>query len=498
MENRMKFRLFTILSIVILCIGLTFKYFTNDTFYIIKLGNFIVHNGIDKIDHYSWVSQLPYTYPHWIYDIFIYYFYHYFGYFGIYVSTIISFIVLILVIYYVSLKMIKNELLSFFISIICVFRLSTFAVARAQIISLPMFILEVYFINELIKKGMNRYVIYLCLLSLLIANIHGTAWLMFFVLFLPFIGEYLVYIIIHNKKIRQLYKIDKYKDFRIVVKKIKNIDKIFISFILCFLMGLFTPSRICYTYVFRIMMGDSQTVLLEHFPIVIVEHPFFVISLLMLVITLIFTDVKVKLREVFMIGGITLLCIMSMRHLAFYYSICLIYIGLIIYRALVSIGDNTFNVLGDIIINNKLYLLLILVIIVMVSGSQFYRHSREDYILKKKYPVDAVKYIKDNLNYEDIRLYNGYNYGSYLLMNDIPVFIDSRCDLYLKEFNGMDYSIFDDMNKIEFKYEKKFKKYNVTHVILDKNDSFYMILLKDINYNTIYQDKYFILFERVG
>ena len=148
MNNKIKYRIFAIISIILLCIGLTFKYLQNDTFYIIKLGDYIVHHGIDNIDHYSWISNLSYTYPHWLYDVFIYYIYHYFGCFGIYVSTIIFFIILILVVYYVSLKMIRNELLSLLISIICIFRLSAFAVARAQIISLPMFVLEVYFINK--------------------------------------------------------------------------------------------------------------------------------------------------------------------------------------------------------------------------------------------------------------------------------------------------------------------------------------------------------------
>ena len=147
MNNTLKFRGFTILLIIILCVGLTFKYLQNDTFYIIKLGDYIVHHGIDKIDHYSWVANLSYTYPHWIYDIFMYFIYNNFGFFGVYVSVIVSFIALILVVYYVSLRMIKNEFLASLIAIICVFRLSAFAVARAQIISLPLFVLEVYFIS---------------------------------------------------------------------------------------------------------------------------------------------------------------------------------------------------------------------------------------------------------------------------------------------------------------------------------------------------------------
>ena len=498
MNHKFRFRVFSVFSIIFLCIGLTFKYFQNDTFYIIKLGDYIVHHGIDFIDHYSWVAELPYTYPHWLYDVFIYFIYHYFGYLGIYISVIVCFIFLILIIYYISLKILKNEFLSFVVSVISVFRLSMFAVARSQIISLSLFLLEVYFIHQLIKNGKNKYIVYLCVLSLLIANIHATTWLFYFILFLPFIGEYVVYLIGKNEMIRKIYKLDQIKKIRIVVKEVKNIKKVLLAFGLSFLMGVFSPSRICYTYVIRIMMGDSQDFLLEHFPLTVIEHPFFIVLILLLFIALIFTNVKMYLREVFMIFGLIFMSFMSTRHLSFFYSIGFIYIVIVLYRSLRSINDSTLNILNTIFLNSKYLLLVIFIFICFFSGIQFYKHSKENYVLKKEYPVNAVKYIKSNLDYKNIRLYNGYNYGSYLLFKDIPVYIDSRCDLYLKEFNGMKYSIFDEMDDMEFKYEKKFIKYNVTHVLLNKKMPFYMILLKDSNYSILYEDKNFILFERMG
>lgn len=35
-----------------------------------------------------------------------------------------------------------------------------------------------------------------------------------------------------------------------------------------------------------------------------------------------------------------------------------------------------------------------------------------------------------------MKIYNEYNYGSYLLFRGIPVFVDSRADLYTPQFNG--------------------------------------------------------------
>ena len=41
--------------------------------------------------------------------------------------------------------------------------------------------------------------------------------------------------------------------------------------------------------------------------------------------------------------------------------------------------------------------------------------------------------MSENINVDEMRIFNEYNFGSYLLLNDIPVFIDSRADLYTKE-----------------------------------------------------------------
>lgn len=498
MKKNKKIIIFSILCIISLCIGLTFKYFQNDTFYIIKLGELISKNGIDFKDHYSWVSNLPYTYPHWLYDLIIYFIYNYFEYIGVYISVIICFIFLILCIYFINIKLHKNYLAAFLVSIISIFRLSMFAVARSQIISLPLFILEVYFINKLIDTGKNKYIIYLCILSLLIANLHATTWLFYFILFLPFIGEQLIYKLSKNKKIRRLYKLDKYKNSKIIICNINYFRKIIICFILTFLMGILSPSRICYTYVFKVMKGNSQNVLLEHLPLKVIENPFFIFLILLLALLLSLPKTKIYLRELFMISGLILMSLISTRHLAFFYTIGLLYITIICIRYLDTIKDNTLNILEDILINNKIVLIILSIIILTFSSYNFYNHSKEDYTKQDEYPIKAVKYIKDNLDYKNIRLYNNYNYGSYLLFKDIPVFIDSRCDLYLKEFNNMDYSIFDELEDLPFNYKDRFKYHNVTHALIDKNSVLYIILENDINYNTIYEDKYFILFERIG
>ena len=71
----------------------------------------------------------------------------------------------------------------------------------------------------------------------------------------------------------------------------------------------------------------------------------------------------------------------------------------------------------------------------------FYNSSRE---IKDSFTDYILDIIKEKLDKKNIKLFNEYNYGSYLLYRGIPVFIDSRADLYTKQFSGFDYDIFDD------------------------------------------------------
>ena len=69
--NEKKRNYIFLLWISIFAIGIVKKTLQNDTFYTIKIGELIFKNGIDMLDHFSY-HILPYTYPQWLYDCFIY------------------------------------------------------------------------------------------------------------------------------------------------------------------------------------------------------------------------------------------------------------------------------------------------------------------------------------------------------------------------------------------------------------------------------------------
>ena len=126
------------------------------------------------------------------------------------------------------------------------------------------------------------------------------------------------------------------------------------------------------------------------------------------------------------------------------------------------------------------------------------------YIDKKSYPVEMSDFIlqyfeENNIDKNNIRLYNEYNYGSYLLYRGIPVFIDSRCDLYAPEYNG-GRDIFMDFMKssnLDVWFEEIFEKYKINYVILYKNSKMNMIIQNSNleGYELLKEDDNFVFYK---
>ena len=158
------------------------------------------------------------------------------------------------------------------------------------------------------------------------------------------------------------------------------------------------------------------------------------------------------------------------------------------------------------ILLRKLPIALISLFVVISSVYFIVEKDGDTFVSESTYPVEASEWILENLNLNEIRLFNEYNYGSYLLYRGIPVFIDSRADLYAPEFNtstgkiedGRDIFIdFIDASNLNIFYEDVFEKYEITHVILYRNSKMNLMICNtnDGKYNCIYEDEYFTIYE---
>lgn len=381
----------------------------------------------------------------------------------------------------------------------------------------------------------------------LIANLHAAVFYVFFVLMMPYFGEYIIMLLrdshfihkitvynlkkkidrtvkkekgqeklegLQTKLIEAEQKFEKFKEesrrreenpYRIKLVKRNAVKWLFIVAILCFAMGLLTPlGDEPYTHIFKLLSGNTTQSIAEHQPLVLSGHVGAIIVLTMLFIFIIFTDTKVTLKDGFLLAGLIILTFSARRQ----FSLLLI-IGVIPLTRIICDFINKYDKIGtdeftNLMVTWKGKILTLIVIVICAYG--LYRGTIDDkYIDDTQYPVSASDYIlseveNGSLNLENMRIYNDYNYGSYLLYRGIPVFIDSRADLYSPEFNEGTNIFSDYMNisSISSYYESKFKEYKITHVITYKNSKLNLLISRDENYKSLYNDKYFVFYERLS
>ena len=544
-SSNVKFIILAVILISLFCFAITPVSLQNDTFYSIKIGEHIQNVGIDMQDPFSWHEGLSYTYPHWLYDLLTYWIYAAFNMDGIYIVTCILSCILGISIYYVNYKINKNNLISFLLAVGVMYLIKSYVAARAQLVTFILFTWTVYFIERFLQTKKWRYGVFLILISLAIANLHVAVWPFFFVLFLPYIGEYIIaalgdtilykkislkilklrYSILKKKsaeekagkvleKINELEsRVAKIKNvreqnikepYKIKIERNKNIKFLILIMIICALMGLITPTGDTpYTYLYKTMIGNTTQNINEHLPMTLINEDNILCVLIIFLAVLIFTKAKIRLCDLFMLCGLTFLMLMTQRQASIFVIICSVILNRLIYSWITSqVKDFDDRVLNFAM--NGFGVFMLSSVIIMFCMYFIKPKLNQTYIDENTYPVKMSDWIleyfeREQIDLSEVRLFNEYNYGSYLLFRGIPVFIDSRCDLYAPEYNpGV--SIFDDFiasSNLNDWFEIRLAKYNITHMILYKDSKMNMIIERGNldGYKLLKQDENFVFYE---
>ena len=544
----LKFNILAIALIVIFCISITPITLQNDTYYTIAIGEHILKNGIDMQDPFSW-HNIPYTYPHWCYDVITYLIYSTFGMVGIYISTCVFSALLGVSIYLANCKLTKNHVISFLVTMVSMFLLKDYIAARAQLVTFILFILEIYFVEMFLETMKKRYVAGLIVIPIIIANIHVAVWPFYFILYLPYIGEYLIASItdaIMDRKITKKIlrrKIEKFsaktgneekvaklqikytklniqvesakgkrkeakKDpYKIIINKNKATKWLIVIMIVCSLTGLATPlGDTPYTYLIKTMQGNTTQNINEHLPMTLIDHEYLLCLIITYMAILTFTKTKIELKDLFMIAGLGYLMLNSRRQSTMFILMGTVIINKMIFELLetnIKKGAEK-KILKE--MTTKTFIFILSAFVLAVS-LHFINQKKNDKIIDEStYPVAACDYIIENIDLSEAKFYNEYNYGSYMLYRGIPVFIDSRADLYAPEFNtptgnpedGKDiFMDFMNISNIGTFYDTKFDEYEMTHVIAYKNSKLAMLINNrgDSKYTELYTDDHFIIYK---
>lgn len=417
----------------------------------------------------------------------MYLLYNSFGFTGIYIFTLlmsgaISFVL------FNNLLIQKNGLiLSFIITMIATYFSKGLFAARNQVFSFLIFELEIYSLNGLLERGKKKYFYILLILAFLLVNFHDTVYILFFVMIMPYLGEVIL------KKLFKLENSDKFE-----YSNLSNIKYLIILVLLAIGIGFLTPIfGTAYTNIVNCMSGVSTEFIGELQPVNLVQNlPLTFIAFLTIGI-ICFTKTKIKIKDLLFVFGFLIFSLIANRNIFFMYLIGIIYFTNII-KAFLNSYIKEENQIFIKLENSKIFLTILSCFTLIYSIYNISGEISKEYVHDLEYPKLVTDWILKNVDYKNMRIWNGFNFGSYLELNGIKVFLDSRSGMYTEEENPKCTVLKDWLSVIngEKNYQEIFDKYNITHVLVSNDELINKYIYKDENYNLIYDDDLFSLYEK--
>ena len=487
MKNKKLYIVFSMLLIVIILMTVT-KEMQNDTFFTIATGKHILQDGYDNVDHLTWHENLGFYKLRWAFDVTIAFIYNTFGFAGIYAFVVLITCLTAFSLFNILLKQKNNIVLSFIATAISMLLMtSNWAfTARGQIISYLLLLLEIYFIEKMISTKQKRYYIIFFIISVLIVNFHASVWYMTVILILPYLAEAIMYRLMKNKNLEKS---------KIILEPISI--KMLIIAILCFALGSFISpiGTYTYTYMFKVIGGISSTFISELQQTDIISSIGMILGLIVIDILMLATKSKMKLSDILLFFGLYFMAILARRNQAFLYLIGTIPVVRLITNFFETYDtENILEKVNNFFSKNWVLGCTTIVIVIGLSSSMVTR-IREKYVNEKKYPVGAVNFIKENLDYKNLRIYNSFNYGSYLELSGIPAFVDSRSEIFTEEFNNV--TILKDWletSRGNVNYNDTFEKYKIDYAIVEDKEIINTYISVDKNYEKVFDDETFSIY----
>ena len=487
MKNKKLYIVFSMLLIVIILMTVT-KEMQNDTFFTIATGEHILQEGYDNVDHLTWHENLGFYKLRWAFDVAIAFIYNTFGFAGIYAFVVIIASLTGLSLFNILLKQKNNIVLSFIATVISMLLMTSnwSFTARGQIISYLLLLLEIYFIEKLISTKQKRYYIIFLVISALIVNFHASVWYMTIILVLPYLAEAIMHKIMKNKNLEKS---------KIILESISI--KMLIIAILCLVLGSFISpiGTYTYTYMFKVIGGISSTFISELQQTDIISSIGMILGLIVIDILMLATKSKMKLSDILLFFGLYFMAILARRNQAFLYLIGTIPVVRLITNFFETYDtENILEKVNNFFSKNWVLGCTTIVIVIGLSSNMVTR-IREKYVNERKYPVEAVNFIKENLDYKNLRIYNSFNYGSYLELSGIPAFVDSRSEIFTEEFNNV--TILKDWletSRGNVNYNDTFAKYEIDYAIVEDKEIINTYISVDENYEKVFDDETFSIY----
>lgn len=463
-KRKKEIMILSFLSAISFLLLLTFRY-GNDFYWHLKAGEYMVdHHTILKTDPFSWYlkSFHPLWISHeWLFEVVLHGISVLFGKFGPLLLVFLSLISLLLILYFTNYKAFHKNIYYtlFWLCSSSVLTLNT--LPRPFLFSNLLLALTFYLLYDLKEHECSKKIYFLPFFACLWANVHGGASNLSYILIFAFYFCGLFH-----------FSFGKITSSSYTPLQKKKYLSVFFFTLVAICINPHGIKMLMYPY--QNMNDAFMLATISEWQSINFNDSSSLLYLFMLssfFLPLIISKKKIELVDFLIVLMFSFLGFKSIRFWPLSF-IALTYVG---FHYVSSYHRRL------VIFDRSLILLSFGIIIFSICCFQMPNYDLFDpmfiHILKEEKPK---------------RLYNYYNYGGYLISHDIPVFIDSRADLYSK-YNYQDSY---NLSVLRGPYEDLLKKYDFDYLILDKGSPLAYYLSKSLQYELVLDKKNTVLYRK--
>ncbi len=456
-----------------------------DHWWHLKTGQYILSHGIPQVDIFSFSMQgHPWTTHEWLSEVLMWLVYRSSGFLGL---TFMFSGVGVVTFTLVALRFPRQPYFSMMISLLtfsaCVFLWNT----RPQMFNVLMLAGLLWILEAVRDKRIPFKWLYgVPFFMLLWANLHSGVLLGFVILALYALGDFLE---------------GRWSGVKEGIFSEEELRHLVFVIFLSVLLALINPSGswlFLYPF-FTLSSKTMQTGILEWFSPNFHHYAYWPLLVLFNIsfLSFMFMKRRLHLSEILLFLGSFSCCLMARRHITFF---AVVAAPVICRNFFEGVGPMDFKqtFLGVLTRIKKPFrdLLYLILFAGVIGGAAYEVRSKTDIyptVLGMDYPVGAVDFLKKkNLTQE--RIYNFYDWGGFLIWNEIPVFIDGRADVYGDKLFG-DYQ---SVNLGITKWQSILDQYKISYVLFPSGQLLCKFLSLDSGWESIYDDGMATIFKRIA
>lgn len=455
-----------------------------DMWWHLRTGEFILLNGIPEYDLFSFtVPDHAWVTHEWLSQVVMWLAYQMGGFPGLIVGTAVL-VVLTFGLVYACCD--GRPYLAAFIVLLAAITSAIVWGARPQMFNLLLTAVFIYIVERVKDGRLPRWTFWLLPVAMLFwANFHSG-----YLLGVVLLGTYAV----GESAQRWLNKTDN----RTLPWSV--IGQLFIVTILCFLVAVINPSGTeLWIYPFLTLGSSAMQAYIQEWHSPDFHATFFWPFAAMLalgVLGFIGSNRRVTATDLLLFLGTGAAGLLSARHIPLFALVAAPILARHCLSALA--GSKLYPVLSGEMpdpppspIFSVLNWLVLVVAVLAVLGWTVTKISQNETAVAANFPVAAVDFLEAN-GLAEVRGYNSYNWGGYLIWRGLPVFVDGRADVYGDDFLFYYRDAFD----VAENWQEPLDEFDVAYVLMERGAPLTTVLVTSGQWKQLYEDDLAQIFVR--